>query len=422
MIAGTRALTVALDRAQAFEHKRGPMPPSVGADGSHRRAKAAGVAVGLCGVALIALGLRVDRRWIEIHMTARYCAEQPGDLVHGTVLRWTAIAAGVFLLVVLRRAARWAERKTLGEMAGMVLSIVAATALALLVSDAVLRRKEHKAPGPSVLHYEPDSEGDPLLIYRPVPSHVTEVVVADRHLRFVIDANDWRVRSTEDVVDFARPTVIFTGESVASGFGLNFEETYPFDVGQDLGVQVVNVAVQSYGNDGAYVRMHEALPRFEHLVATVTMVNHFMIDRNVWADRPHVLVSDDGSLTVEPVQDESGWLARSPLLRLARNLVHSDEALRRARMYIAATARETRARGAFPLFVLANVHDQCLPDETGAPSIERNLFEGLNVDHVRVDLGEDTFDRVVWHPNGVAHRKIADAITQSLRARGIGVH
>jgi hypothetical protein len=397
------------------------MSPSPGPIPSAGRSRGVGLAVALCGALLVALALRVDRRWTDIHMTRYFCAEYPRQLLRGSILRWAGIAAGALLLLASPRAARWAAGRSPSAIANAALRVVLAAVLGLLASDAVLRWARYRDPaGPPVYHFEPDSEGDDLLVYRPIPSHVTELAAGDRRLRFVIDSNDWRVRSEEDVVDFARPTVIFTGESIASGFGLNYEETYPFQVSQDLGVQPVNVAVQGYGNDGAYLRLYDALPRFQHLVATVTLVNQRMIERNVWPDRPHIVLGEDGSRTIEPVQNVDGWLARSPLLHLASNIVHSDEGLRRARAYILATARETREHGALPLFVYTNFLSACLPDETGAPSLERYLFDGLDVIDVRVDLGADTYDPVIVHPNAQAQRKLAEAITRSLREHGVG--
>ena len=384
------------------------------------RARAVALALALGGVLLVVLGACVDRRWTDIHMTSHFCAEYPRELNRGTALRWTGIVVGALVIAASPFAGRWAGRRAWGQVVSATLRIVAAAVLAVLAADEALRIRGHKDPaGPPIFHFEPDSEGDPLLVYRPIPSHVTDVAAGDRHLRFVIDANGWRVRSADDVVDFARPTVLFTGESMASGFGLDYDETYPFRVGRDLGLQVVNVAVQGYGNDGAFVRLHDALVRFEHPVATVTLIDQMMIDRNAWPDRPHVLVRDDGSLFTEPARNVDGWLARSPLLHIARSVVHSDESLRRARMYIAATARETRARGGFPLFLFTNFRIPCLPDETGAPSLERYLFEGLDVVHVRVDLGEDSYNPVISHPNAVAQARLAEAVTRSLREHGV---
>jgi len=225
------------------------------------------------------------------------------------------------------------------------------------------------------------------------------------------------VRSPEDHVDLDRPSILFTGESITSGFALPYEETYGAMVGQDLDVQAVNMGVQGYGNDQAYMLLHGALSRFTHPLATVTLVLNLEIERNTWVDRPHFVVRDDGTWTFEARADE-GWLATSPVRALFESFYHSDEALRRARATIRATAKDSRARGAFPLFVLTNSGGMCLPDDTGNPSIERTLFEGLDVVHVRVDT-EDVWVPEIEHPDVRGHRRIADAIEGALREHGV---
>jgi hypothetical protein len=59
-----------------------------------------------------------------------------------------------------------------------------------------------------------------------------------------------------------------------------------------------------------------------------------------------------------------------------------------------------------------------LPDESGAPSIERTLFEGLDVTHVRVHLPREDYDKTMYHPNAEGHRAIADAVEHVLVERG----
>jgi hypothetical protein len=379
------------------------------------------LAVALGGAALFASAYRMDRHWIEIHMTPHSCAEHPAELVRGNMVRWAGLVTGTLLLVASPFVLRWARRRTPRDVASSALSITAAALLALVASDLVLRWRAKPPPaGQPLWHYEPDSEGDPEFVYRAIRSHVTEPRVGDKVLRFVIDANGYRVRSLDDVVDFERPTILFTGESVASGFGLNYEETYPFMVGEHLGVQSINVAVQGYGSDWAYMRLSEELPRFKHVVATVTLLHHMLVDRNVWTDRPHWLVDDEGTHTLVPrKEDDDGWLARSPLLHLFSDVYHSDEGLRRTRSYITATVRETRAHGGFPLFVLTNCGMPCMPDPTGAPSIERTLFDGLDATHVRVDMTDEVFDPAIGHPNRNGQARIAEAIETALRAHGI---
>jgi hypothetical protein len=385
----------------------------------HLAAIALCLAFVLGGGALLVSSYRIDRRWIEIHMTKNSCAEHAPELARGKLLRLAGIVVGALLLLTSPLALRWA--RTPREVAGATFRIVAAAGFALVVCDLWLRWKGKPPPPPiPLLHYEPDSEGDARFKYRPIRSHVSESHVGDKLLRFTIDANGYRVLSPSVVVDFSKPTILATGESVASGFGLNYEETYPYMIEQELGVQTVNLAVQGSSSDWAYVRLSEELQKFQHPVATVTLLHHMLVDREMWTDRPHFLVGEDGTKTYlpEPAPDDS-WLSRSPLLRLYSNLYHSDEGLRRVRAIIKATAKDSIAKGAFPLFVLTNCGTPCLPDETGISSIDHTLFDGLDVVHVRVDVPDSLFDFSIGHANRFGQAMIAEAIERVLRERGV---
>jgi hypothetical protein len=370
----------------------------------------------LAGAALFGLGLRMDRRWLEIHLTEHSCAETRGELLRAYTVRILCFVAGVVLVALAPRIVRWARRRTPWEIIGAGLRIVVPAALAIVVCDIALRpvkRKHH-------LHYEPDSEGDDRFQFRPQRSHVTECRVGDKPLRFAIDANGYRVRSLEEPVDFSKPTILSVGESVASGFGLNYDETYAAMLADRLGVQAANGAVQGYGADWAYVRLSEELPRFQHPIATLTLIHHGLVDRNVFLDRPHWYLAEDGTKTFVPrqVYDED-WRANSPVYQLFTTLFHTDEGLRRMRAFITATARETRARGAYPLFILTNCGPACMPDATGASSIDHTIFEGLDVDHVRVDIPPDLYEPAILHPRRDAQVMIADAVERALREHGV---
>jgi hypothetical protein len=140
----------------------------------------------------------------------------------------------------------------------------------------------------------------------------------------------------------------------------------------------------------------------------------------MWRDRPHWVVDDGGRQTLLPQEDrDDGWVTRSPLLHLFSELYRSDEGVRRTRSYITATARETRARGGFPLFVRTNCGTPCLPDGTGTPSIDHTLFDGLDVVHIQVDLPGEVFDWSIGHPDRRGQAMLAEGIERALREHGI---
>ena len=376
------------------------------------------------GVWLILWAWRADRHWFEVHTLDFYsCTTDPKELGRASFERVVAVVVGALLLLVARpRLGRWVGSRTPRAALGALARIAVAFVLALLACEGILRLK-HDPPGPPTLHWEPISDADPVLHWRPARSRTTEHKIGDKVVAFHIDANGWRVKSPDEVVDFDRPTILFTGESVASGFGLPYEDTYPSMIGDDLHVQVVNVAVQGYGSDQAYLRMHEALPRFHHPVAAVTLVVPTQIHRNVAIDRPRLGLNDDGTFFPVPRHDDD-WLAplrRSRLAGVYEKVFgyHSDEAFRIARAIYVATAKEARARGAFPLFVLTSWGAACLPDDTGLPPLEHNLFDGLNVEHISVDPPPDAWDEAIQHTGPRGHRAIADAIEHSLREHAL---
>src|SRR6185503_7470620 len=88
--------------------------------------------------------------------------------------------------------------------------------------------------------------------------------------------------------DPARPTILFAGESVMLGEGLNWEETIPSQVGALMNVQSANLAVHGYATDQAYLRVESELPRFQRPVAIVTLFMPALFGRNLDDNRPHL--------------------------------------------------------------------------------------------------------------------------------------
>ena len=372
--------------------------------------------VALAGGSLLFWTSRIDLRWLELHATPAFCFDASTQLSRARLTRALVVAVGATLIVVVRPiAGRWAGRRTpRALLADVARLLVVPIGLALVACEVILRLWP-SPPGP---HFEPDSERDTRLSWRPVPAHVTDLRVCGRMVRFAVDAEDERVRALEAPVDPTRPTILFTGESVASGFGLPYEETYPAMVAARLGVQAVNVAVQGYANDASYLRLVDALPRFAHVLATVTLVVPSALYRNMAPDRPHLRFSSDGSVQMVARTDHD-WSLWSVETLFERTIgLHSAEAALRAHDTMAATARATRARGALPLAIVFG-WPTCLPDDGDAPSIDRTLFEGVDLPHTHVDVPKDAWDPVTGHPDVRAQTKIAEAIVQTLRASGV---
>ena len=384
-----------------------------------RRQLVAEAIVWLACVALVVFAWCGDRLWFEHHVFWRYCAVAGSELMGIRVGRWCCVALAVVLALVVRPAlGRWAARRTARDAVAVVARIGGAAALALLVSEGVLRVFWKRPPPPHPLAL-PDSRDDALYGWVHEPSRVETLSYPDRTITYFIDADGNRVPSPDPPRDPTKPTIVFAGESVALGLGLDYGQTYVSLVEARLGIPAVNVSVTAYGNDQTYLRVRDELPRLAKPVAVVQLVLPVQLVRDVDPTRAHHVPRDDG--TFEEIAAEPKWWTSSPLRQIVVAIagVHSDEAIRVARATFRATARDARARGAFPLFVFTNWGPGCLPDEKGSPPLERALFDGLEVDHVRVDLDPAWWDQPIDHPSTRAHVAIADAVVAALRAKGV---
>ena len=235
--------------------------------------------------------------------------------------------------------------------------------------------------------------------------------LSGRRISYAIDAAGDRAGSPDEVPDPARPTILFAGESIAFGWGLHHEETFPFRVGRDLGIQAVNLAVVGYGNDQAHLRVLDALERYRRPVAVVTLFVPSQIRRNVDIWRPRLALGPDGALEIVPA---SAGLRIAKLLQVLP--YHGDDALRVTAAILRATAEAARARGAVPLFVVTNHGAACLHDDGEEAWIVEELFVRQGLPFVRVDLEpQDLLPGLLErHPGPGGARKIAAAVERAL--------
>ena len=385
--------------------------------GPHRRVRiVVEVILALGGLAMIAWALVANRAWYEHHMTWAFCARDPEELVKATRQRWVGAIVGVIVLLGVRPlVGRWASRRSARALSMTLLRTAGATALALLLCDVVLRYRPPKQGlriDPPHAHTLPHPDYGWWL----VPSYTTRLDYGDRVFQYQTGALGERVAHAGDESDPALPTILFPGESITSGIGLEYDETYPAMVSRQLGVQSVNLGVQGYGNDEEYFRAKGTLPVFAKPLAIVSIVIAPQVERNTWEGKEHFELTRDGRLTRVSATPE--LIRNSPVRDLFRRIVRyrSDEALGVTRALLRSMRDLARARGAYPFFVYTHWGPPCLPDETGAPSQIRALFEGEDLDYVYVDL-EGTWVESIHHPGVEGHKRIADAIVRELRGK-----
>jgi hypothetical protein len=371
-----------------------------------RRALAAAMVLG--GVAALVGAWRIDADWYEVHALRLRCAVDPSELAGVGRLRATLAVAGILALAAVVPLGRLLRRVSRGA----ALRVGAAVVLALVVSDLIARRKAggDAAPVEPTPIALPPAHDDPRLRWALDGPRTTTFVEDGRPVPYAVDAYGDRVQDEADVPDPDRPTILFAGESMTFGLGVLWDETYPALVGRALGVQVVDAGVHGYADDQIYLRMLDRLAGLRHPLAVVTLTMPDLLDRDVSATRNRLGVAADGALFV--VHERPALVRESPLFALVDRLSLSrdDESLRVARALLTAGDRAVRARGARSLVLFTNYGRPCLRDASGRPSLEGRLFDGLPLEHVRVDLEPDAMVESSHHPNPSGHLRLAQAV------------
>jgi hypothetical protein len=347
-------------------------------------------------------------------MTWLFCVTDAEELRKATRQRWLAAAFGAFVLFVVRPfVGRWASRRSARTLVGEVGRYGAAGVLALLACEVYLRKRPLAKQPPPVTPDHPEAVEDPRYGWGHVPSHTTTLRYGEKVILAHTDADGDRVRNAGDAPDPSLPTILFLGESITSGIGLEYDETYPAMIGERLGVQTVNMGVHGYGTDNEYLRLQYALPRYAKPIAVVALVIAEQLERNVDDAKQVRFVLANGALRPEGAAPEL-WRT-SPIKDLFGRVTryHSDDAIALTRALLRGIRDQARAKGATPLFVLTHWGKPCLPDETGEPSIERTLFEGEDLPHVTVDL-RGTWVPSIQHPGPEGHKRIADSVIRAL--------
>jgi len=189
----------------------------------------------LAGGALVAVGVLAagfawtrDARWFELYTTRLSCITDAGETRRFALERWGAVAAGALLVGAAWPVARAAARVGLRALGLVVGRYALASVLALLACE-VLLRVVHPVAAPAVVTNLPRADADEKLGWRYRPRHakVAEFPGDGLTIEYDVDADGNRARSTTDVPDHGAPTILFAGESITTGIGLRWEDTYP---------------------------------------------------------------------------------------------------------------------------------------------------------------------------------------------------
>jgi hypothetical protein len=369
------------------------------------------IAIAFVGLDLLVAAMLANQRWLDHHFLPSFYTSRADYVRIETVVRISVAVLGLALTFGVRRPlAKFITYKPV-----LAFQILLAVLLAFPATELILRiRHRHVLMAEEYpAEIEPSRQRDSRLGWLFVPARTGYQWVGNRKVEYAIDSNGYRVRSTDELIDFNRPTILFTGESIMVGERLTWEESIPGQVSNITGLQSANVAVSGYANDQAYLRLQTELVRFQRPVAVVTLFSPFLFDRNLNDDRPHLGL---GLAWQAPVNYRR-------LTRIFNFLVpyRSDETIERSvkvtREVLHSTIEMAHARGAVPIIVVP----QFTPEESEERELRNRVLDEAGVPYVWVQLDASWHVRGDPHPDARAAHAIAIAIADRLRAAGVSL-
>jgi hypothetical protein len=371
---------------------------------------AAQVVVTALGWACLAVVFVTNDAWLERHILPEFFqprAEQQRTqmVVHGVLIALTLI----LWIWVRPRVGRWAARKSGRELAADVLPTLIAVVLALIAGEFLLRHlpwfSTHQLP----TQREPLRRRDPVTGWAYQEARVGRGVLGGRTIEYAFDAAGHRVRRAGEAVDYARPSVVFVGESIISGHGVAYDESIPARVGARLGLQPADLAVGGFATDQMYLRFTSEWPKYRRPRALVILFMPSLFHRNLEHDRPHLAPG----LVWRPASDD--WR----LIQIARRLVpyRSDQELEDGvavtRQALGAMVGRAREKGATPLILVPEL----TPETAEEARLRGRVLAGLPYLKVAIDPAW----RVAGnrHPDARADARLAEAVAAYIETHQI---
>ncbi|MEA3035526.1 MAG: hypothetical protein QOH04_1291 [Sphingomonadales bacterium] len=360
-----------------------------------------------CGV-LALLALRMGEGWAHRHFLPAWAYGWEVQLRILMVLRLLPAVVGLAVLLLLRpwliRALRAGRgRQALFTLLTSALAVVAS----LAVTEAVLRTETWRSVQER-WDQEPVRTREPLYGWGFLPNHAGAVRLDGRNIHYATGPYGYRAPAAGVGVDLAKPTIVFAGESLVFGYGLDWPDTIPAQVQAITGVQAANIAINAHAIDQTYLRLRAELPRFRRPVALVVPFIARTFDRNLDRDRPHL----DASLRWHP--------AEPPPLRLVemarrvtryRSTASIEQGTLMTRAALARIFALGQARGARPLLLVP----QFLPESEREREVRRDVLDAAHIHYLLVPLPADERSPSHGHPNPRGARRIAEAVAAALR-------
>ncbi len=362
------------------------------------------------GIALIAPALAANRDWLDRHVLPHMFLTRNQQLLWWSIERGAALVGGLALLWLIRPPV--VRAIALGRGRALAIQCLAAGAAILLslgASELILRAPWWRGVDHWAATEEPLRRADARLGWNLVPGRSGHELYQGRRILYHVDAGSHRVGDPGRPVDAARPAILFSGESIMLGFRLNWRETIAGQVEALTGIQAANLAVNGYGSDQAFLRLHAELPRFAHPVAVVALFAPSLLERNLDDDRPHL----DAALRWHEGRDYWRLQRLMKNVALYRSSSAIEQGIAATRAVLAETVRAARARHAAVLILVP-----CFaPEQPTERAIRRRVLDDAGLPYVQVML--DPAWRIPGdrHPDARADLAMARAVVAGLKAQ-----
>jgi len=360
----------------------------------------------LAGIVLVAAAAMARQNWWDDHFLPLFFFSRDQFVFEERGARLATGLSGALLILGVRPVMRRLLcRASAAEICAATARVLLAAGLALVVSEWMLGHKYQFAAAEAQPGEEPPRQPDARLGWVFTPSHEGLSAVGGRKIFYATDPHGYRVRDRNAKVDFNAPSLLFTGESVIAGYGLNWQETIPAQVGALMNAQSIDMAVFGYASDQAYLRLKTELPRFRRPVAIVSLFIPSLFARNLSDDRPHI----GPGLRWSPASHDL-WL--SSLLHFLvpyHGKAEIEQGIKTTRAILraeAALACRERARALV-------VDPQYGPETQMERMLRQRILEDSGVAFLRVELDPN------WHLKGDLHPdpRAAHAVALALAAR-----
>jgi len=365
--------------------------------------------VAITGIVLLTAAIMAGQGWRDRHFLPLFFVPHE-DYVQGERLARlaTGVAGMVLILFVRPMLGRLAQRLPPSKFAAETARIVLAVALAFVASELMLDRKFTFAAAESQTGEEPLRQPHPRLGWIFAPARNSQTTVGERKIAYSIDSLGYRVRDGNTPVNANLPSILFTGESIIAGYGLNWSETIPAQVDAALEVQSANIAVFGYASDQAYLRLAAELPRFRRPLAVVSLFIPSLFARNLGDDRPHL----GPELAWKPAIHRFWLNSLFHFLVPYHDSAEIERGIRTTRAVLSATADLARKHQAISLVV----DPQFGPESPVERMLRRRILDEAGIAYVRVELDPSWHLKGDLHPDPRATRAIAMAVAARLQA------